>query len=337
MKKIVFSAFFAPLLLIALSSCGQKRALGVKDFTVKPTKAYFDDIESTDVIDLYFSKATGNIPYIELSTTLNKLHDDTVYSVKKDAKNYTIVRSDDGATVEIDKKAKRMSFSDYDLFMKNKNAVTPLDLVCDYNYIKHVETGFETRGAPFYIEYGTFLIDIAVDKNLALIPLQTFCDVFLQSVYVAMLYNGNELFCVSDDSSLKNSKGEFTELGKKYYETQPAELDKDFADFNYRELVLNFQLNYGLKDLHGIGKFSEWFEDMGLNRRLSSTDSYEVDFALAEICFRYLGDIHSSFGVRSPYTRRDENEKRDSVMSPSLARFQQNLYEFHKTRDEFFP
>lgn len=336
MKKFVFAALVASFLAV-LSSCGQKKALRVKDFTVKSVKAYYDDIETTDVFDLYFSKATGNIPYIELSTTLNKLHDDTVYSVQKGAKNYTVVRSDNGATVEIDQKAKRVNFSDYDLFMKNKDAVTLLDLVDDYNYIRHEPTGFETRGASLYVDYGTFLIEIAVEKDTALIPLQTFSDIFMQSIYSTLLYNGNELFCVSDDSSLKTGDGDFTELGKKYYETQPAELDKDFADYNFRELVLNFQLNYGLKDLHGIGKFSEWFGDLELDKRLSSVDSYEIDFALAEICFRYLGDIHSSFCVRSPYTRRDNAEKRDSVMSPSLARFRQDLYRFHKAREDFFP
>lgn len=331
---------FAALLLLFMalfSACKQERKVRVKDFEAKPTKTYYNSLDDVDVYDLYFSKATGKIPYIDLVTTLNKYHGDIVYAIKKGQKNYTIERVDNGATVNIDQKSKRINFSDYDLFMKRKDAVTLLDLVADHFYIARENSGFEIRGAPIYIDYGSFLIDVALDKDIALIPLQTFADVFMQSSYETFLYNGNELFCVSDDSVFKKKGDEYSDLGNKYYETKPAELDKDFADFNMRELALNFQLNYGLKDLHGIEKFSDWFDDMGLSERLSSTDSVEFDFALAEICYKYLGDLHSSFCMSSPYTKWPEDEKRNITPSPSRERLERDRDEAFKTRESFFP
>lgn len=225
----------------------------------------------------------------------------------------------------------------------NAGAASLLDIVVTDDIITHCDLAtYENRGEPITVYYGTFLIDMAIDKNIALLPLQTFVDVFLSgNTYGAVLYNGDEIFYVYDKSSLFNDSFERTELGKKYYSAAPSEVDETLADFNMRELALNFQLNYGLRELRGIEKFSDWFETHGLLERLSSTDANEVDLAIKEICYRYFGDIHSSFEAHSPYAKFDKEKEREENQSistsPSYRRINQSLEDATETRGSFFP
>lgn len=330
-------------IFVCLSACGQNRALKVKDFALKATKIYYGDLDSVDSFDLYFSDATGKVPYVDLVTSLNKLFNSKTFSAKKDGAGLTVVREDNGAKVHIDPKKKEIIFSDYDLFKMNAGAASLLDIVVTDDIITHCDLAtYENRGEPITVYYGTFLIDMAIDKNIALLPLQTFVDVFLSgNTYGAVLYNGDEIFYVYDKSSLFNDSFERTELGKKYYSAAPSELDAALADFNMRELALNFQLNYGLRELRGIEKFSDWFETHGLLERLSSTDANEVDLAIKEICYRYFGDIHSSFEAHSPYAKFDKEKEREENQSistsPSYRRINQSLEDAKETRGSFFP
>ncbi|MBR5966309.1 MAG: hypothetical protein IK015_09385 [Treponema sp.] len=335
MKKFLLSAVLA---LCAATNFGLW-AVKPKDFSKQQTTIFVKSVDNQDSGCLYFSKSTGSIPYVDVLTMLNKLNWQDFCSVKKGERHYTIVRNDNGAEVCFNQDQKVITFSDFDLFRKKKDAGTLLDIVDDYYYIVHEPFGFETRGAPIDIHYDTFLIDIAIDKDLCLIPLQTFSDIFASSVFGTFLYNGKDCFFVSSSEALQNDDGDLTELGKKYYEIEPGPMDIDYADFNMRELALNCQLNYGLKDLHGIEKFSDWLAARDLIDPLSSTDSYEVDFAVAEICHRYLGDIHSSFCVHSPRSKRDvkPEEKRDIMISPSLQRIRQSMQEAQQMRASFFP
>lgn len=339
----VGAALACAALLACLSACGQKRALKVKDFTLKTTKIYYNSFDEAGSLDLYFSKATGNIPYVDLVTSLNKLFDNEVYSVQKGGADYTVVRMENGASVKIDPKKKDIVFSDYDLFKKRPGAAALLDIVGRDDIIRHCqEVAFDTRGAPIIVHYGTFLIDIAIDKSIALLPLQTFSDIFLAgNCSGVLLYNGDELFYVEDASVLFKGFCELTEFGKQFYSADSAQLDKELAGFNLRELALNLQLNYGLKELRGIDKFSDWLEARDLAERLASTDSNEVDLAVKEICYQYFGDIHSSFEAHSPFSKIDiDKEKKENEgiqPSPSYRRINQSIEDAMATRSTFYP
>lgn len=339
----VGAALACAALFVGLSACGQKRALKVKDFALKTTKLYYNGFEDADAFDLYFSKATGNIPYVDLVTSLNKVFDKEVFSVQKGGADFTVVRKENGSSVRIDPKKKDIVFSDYDLFKKRPGAAALLDIVSRNDIIKHCEeVTYDTRGAPIVVHYGTFLIDIAIDKDIALLPLQTFSDVFLSgNCQGVLLYNGDELFYVEEASSLFKGFCELTEFGKHFYSVGSAQLDKTLADFNLRELALNLQLNYGLKELRGIDRFSDWFAALGLEERLSSTDSNVVDLAVKDICYQYFGDIHSSFEAHSPYAKIDkdkETKENEAIMpSPSYRRISQSIEDAKKMRSSFYP
>ena len=305
-------------------------------FHPQDTTAYVESLERVESLTLFFSDATGKIAYVSLQEGLDFLYGEGEYTSGIKDGLFVVTRSN-GAYMEVDFDEKSFYFSDYELFLKQPDAVTLLDIVMEDTIIHHEPMSFETKGRTLDIGYGTFLMDIFLADGLCLLPLQTFTDVFGIASLGALLYNGEDLFFVSSKSCLKNYDNSLTELGQKYYSVEPGMLDEDFADFNYRELGLNLQLNYGLADKHNMTpKIREWFEMLNLDDKLSSTDPLQADQALAEICYKYFGDLHSSFLARSPYTGL-ERKGEDVIPGPSVKKFIQNLDEALTARHEFFP
>ena len=305
-------------------------------FHPQETAAYIESLEKVESLNLFFSDATGKIAYVSLQQGLDFLYGDGEYTSKIEDGLFVVTRSN-GAFLEVDVEEETFYFSDYDLFLKQPDGVTLLDIVMDNTIIHHEPMSFETKGRSLTIEYGSFLMDVFLADNHCLLPLQTFSDIFGIAALGALLYNGQELFFVSSKSCLKNYDDTLTELGERYYSVEPGMLDEDFADFNYRELGLNLQLNYGLAAQHNMTtKIREWFEMLGLEDKLSSTDPLVADHALAEICYKYFGDLHSAFNARSPYTGL-EREGEDIIPAPSVKKFLQNMHEALTARDEFFP
>ena len=304
-------------------------------FYAEATDVYVESPESAGTLDLLFSDATGKIPYVSLQAGLDFLYGKGEYTTEVKDRIIVVTRSN-GAFLEVNIDEETIYFSDYDLFLKQPDAVTLLDIVLDDEIIKHEPLSFESRGKPLNIGYGSFDIDIFKAGDLCLLPLQTFSDIFGIASLGALLYNGEDLFFVSSKSCLKNYDDELTELGEKYYSVEPSQLDEDFADFNCRELGLNLQLNYGLAESHNITDILEWFNMLGLDEKLSSTDPFQGDYALEEICDKYLGDLHSAFLARSPYTGI-HREKVEVIPSPSVKSFIQSLVERLSARAEYFP
>ena len=303
-------------------------------FNTKPTTVFIQSLDNTETLDLLFSDATGAIPYVSLQDGLEFLYGNG-YTCEMQDGIFVVTRSN-GAILKVDVDEETIYFSDYDLFLKQPDAVTLLDIVLDDSIINHEPLSFESRGKSLTVEYGSFDIKIFRAGDLCLLPLQTFSDIFGITSLGVLLYNGENLFFISSKSSLKNYDDGLTELGEKYYSVEPAELDEDFAKFNCKELELNLQLNYGLAKSHNIDNFEEWFEMLGLDKKLSSTDPFRGDYALAEICDRYLGDLHSAFHIRSPYTGV-HREAIEIDPSPSVKSFILNLTERLSARHEFFP
>ena len=329
MKKIGKMLF--ALFLLGAAAWAEK-------FSVQKTDVYINSLEKKDSWNLCFFKSEGKIPYVDLADALNKVYGENFCSVKNGAENWTIVRNDNGATVEIDQEAEKIIFSDFDLFRKMNGAASLLDIVKEFDWISHEAASYETRGYSIDIQYESFAINVFVQDGACYIPLQTFNDIFAAPSLGTILWNGKDIFFVQGSETLCAQDGSLSELGKKYYEIQPAPLDKELADFNLRELALNLQLNYGLRDRHGIQKFSEWFDSRGLFEPLSSTDSYDSDIALAELCYKYLGDLHSSFEFRSPHTDTEKAEQDKKITpSPSNKRIRASFEDATKMRASFFP
>ena len=157
MKSIRPVFVIAMLMLLVFSgSFAEENLVSVKDFEATETTIYMNSIENSEPFILYFSPMKGKIPYVNVVSALNQLFGVNCYSGKKTSDGYMIQRSDNGASVFVNQAKKTLDFSDYDLFRKNKEAVTLLDIVSDDRYIVHEPLGFETRGVFFDILYETY-------------------------------------------------------------------------------------------------------------------------------------------------------------------------------------
>ncbi|MBP5706761.1 MAG: hypothetical protein J6W76_05715, partial [Spirochaetales bacterium] len=80
------------------------------------------------------------------------------------------------------------------------------------------------------------------------------------------------------------------------------------AEFCYNELCLNFDINYGLKAMHGIEAFPDfdtYFACVGIRDSLKSTDAEKFATAIKDICEFYFGDGHSAYQHNSHYLGAD--------------------------------
>ncbi len=143
MRRIILTVFLFCLFL------HPAMAQGVT-FYAEATNVYIESSESAGTLDLLFSDATGSIPYVSLQDGLDFLYEAGEYTTEvKDG--FIVVTRTNGAFLEVDTSEETIYFSDYDLFLKQPDAVTLLDIVLDDDIIKHEPLSFESRGKPLTI------------------------------------------------------------------------------------------------------------------------------------------------------------------------------------------
>ena len=99
-------------------------------FNTQTTTAFIESLENTETLDLLFSDATGKIPYVSLQDGLDFLYGEGEYTTEVKDGIIVVTRSN-GAFLEVNVEEEKIYFSDYDLFLKQPDAVTLLDIVLD--------------------------------------------------------------------------------------------------------------------------------------------------------------------------------------------------------------
>ena len=99
-------------------------------FYAEATDVYVESPESAGTLDLLFSDATGKIPYVSLQAGLDFLYGKGEYTTEVKDRIIVVTRSN-GAFLEVNIDEETIYFSDYDLFLKQPDAVTLLDIVLD--------------------------------------------------------------------------------------------------------------------------------------------------------------------------------------------------------------
>ncbi|MBQ7488912.1 MAG: hypothetical protein IJT51_00110, partial [Bacteroidales bacterium] len=129
-------------------------------------------------------------------------------------------------------------------------------------------------------------------------------DIFTQPLYMDLVYIGANLY------QRLNLSGN---LLADYYESSPwkdsnGTRTKSLAEFCYNELCMNLNFNYGLKEIHGIEKFTDfdtYFRYTGIRDDLLSTDAKTFATAVKDVCDFYFADIHSQYTLNSPFLGKD--------------------------------
>ena len=304
-----------------------------KSVTSKKVNFYYET--STDVREdtVYFFNGNTSVPYMELSNLFTILKD--VYNNNVDDVNYDIdcgyskdkftVYRENGASMTFDLKKNEIVFDDYDLFTACSVSLNGGD-ICAINRWFYNEDGsvqtdkegnplvnllytssdgvgnFQRSGYTKYVTLGDYKIKTYIKSGKAYIPVATFSDIFLQLGYYGMVYNGSSMFVMplgELDTETKDKNGKT--IGDLFKDVGGAKRSKQLAEFNYYELCLLLDLNYGLAPEHGIYIFDYYFESVGLKERLLSTEEGVYTKAMIELTSGYLGDLHSNFNRTSPY------------------------------------
>lgn len=259
-------------------------------------------------ITLYFRDGQMDIPFIDMETLVQLLTDvqhyngdmDYALTLEQEGEVVRLVR-ENGSACGIDFSGGLIGWEDYNMFTAQSFAMNSLDILGLSGYNEEGEpelfsrspASFVRRGGSIGLDFADFFIELMYEDGQGYIPLQTFSDLFLAHCYFTVAYNGEAVFLLTS-----SGLGELREL---YYAVEPGPRSEALARFNYVEMCLSLQFNYGLKDAHDIPSFGTLFELTGMEERLQSTDALEADIALSDVINGYIDDLHSSFKAPSPY------------------------------------
>lgn len=239
-----------------------------------------------------------------------------------------------GSSVTFDCENSVIHFPDYDDFMTPDGAGTVLDVlqspqVLDEagQYIRRAPGSFGRSGRSVTVDAASYGIDFIVQNGRGYLPMQTFEDIFLSSLEVHWLYNGESVI-QADNAILPNPD--------QYYAVEPSLRSEELTEYNYQELCLLLDLVYGLKEQHDIPSFDTLFEQTELKERLLNRDAVVSDTALNELCLGYLADLHSSFIYPSPHAGQDADIRTDNVSS-SVLYSDKEMERLELIRSEAYP
>ena len=274
-------------------------------------------------VDVSTQQAVEDVPYIDFRNYHEK------YLIFKTNKNCE-VKSEVTASgkvrvknpqnekyyVEFDADNQTIYFKDYDAFCKTAPMETILDMVEGLKYVKRSNNKFERYGKAVTLSLKKYGIPMKIIDGTVYIPLQVYNDIFT-GCFPSFVYNKNALYYVDV-------------IGNAYYD---AESGKDtrsdiLKKLNYNLLCMNLDFNYGLKDVHGISTFANFFKETGLIQKLSASAS-ATDFAtgIVDLTCNYFADFHSAFRKPSYYAGSSYKRPEDLIFNPIFL----NQYELMRS------
>jgi hypothetical protein len=342
MKKKIF--VFASLVLLsgALVSCGNTDKTSI---TSAELPLYINSVTSAGNVSLNFINGDTAIPYLSMENAITLL---TAYyhslsdsnfalSLSSDNHQYTLSR-ENGATAVFDFSGKKITFSDYDEFVRLSYSANGLDIFSTSGFDKtgkaaylERESGgcFEKPAGEKTIDLGAYNIPLVEKDKVAYLPLATFSDLLLGCMNAAAVYNTK---CVIVSSG--QLKGDIAKL---YYDAPTGNRSEALAQFTYDEMKLSLDCFYGLKEKHDITDFETYFTSTGLKSGLLSTDPKTAGASLAKLTMGYFADFHSGYDNNSFYLGESEKIVTPSVASPDVVDFYKMAATVTTARAQAYP
>ena len=302
------------------SSDAKNHVISKKDMPI-----YIFDPENMDTMPVFFI-GDSDVPYVSLedwselySVMMNEMNSDyskqipfsLEYSI--DGNTAVLTRIDsEPYTMTVDCDADTITFSDYDAFGRLSDNKVLIDLLAadtaemngEAYYFKRAAGSYERYGHEVVINAGEYGIDFVADGDACYVPLQTMSDFLLAYHYANVYYNKESVCFAYHNTVIDNATGEPTEFGEIIYSVEPQEVSEAMSKFNYAELCLAFDNLYGLKEAHGLEKFDDLVDEIGLKSMFTSTDANDSDKALYTVLSLHLDDLHSGFCSPSPFNEQ---------------------------------
>ncbi len=304
--------------------------------TEKTMPLYYGEYDNKQDLKVYFVNETG-VPYISIDVLPHLLEDildgDHQYEIStgQDADVVTITRKGSPYTADFDFENDTVTFLDYDAFMKVEDdaivAFGGISLFTDL--FQQVEELTNDRyGKTMCFDLKPYEIDLVRADEGYLIPLQTFSDLLMSYYNAFSLYNGESVIIAGALDK---------ELDREYYSSKP-ERTEEYAAYDYHELCFALDNLYGLKEIHDIDSFDEYFDEIGVKKRLMGTDQTAAEAALYEFITCYLDDLHSKYKLESCGTDFNEFLKQiEGIKGPWMTKYENWIGEFYEARDQAYP
>ena len=300
----------------------------------KTLPLYLDGADNKEDLSVYFVNETG-VPYVSIDKLVEVLNEilegDHEYAISKDDTVVTITRKEGPFTAEFDFDGDTITFLDYDAFMRFENdAIVSFGGISEFtDLFKSVDKLTNDRyGKTMCFDLKSYEIDLVKADDGYYVPLQTISDLFLSYYNRYSLYNGESVIITS---SLDK------DLDRLYYSSKP-ERTEAFAAYDYHELCFALDNLYGLKEIHDIDSFDEYFYELGVRKRLMGTDQTAADAALYEFITCYLDDLHSLWKLESCGTDiKAMADQTEGIQGPWKTKYDNWIGEFYEARSKAFP
>lgn len=345
MKAHLIKIISLLLVSVLLAGCnvnvGTGKAAGsdpsiAHDITQESYPFYYSNADDKSEISLYFVDGK-DIPYISMEETLDLLNRanknmDLYELAYNDDDHAVITRKGTSYNADFDFTEDTITFIDYNAFLRMEGCTLidtfEGDREEDIGSMIRIKYSNDRYGKEMNFDLGAYDIDMIKNDDGWYVPLQTFSDLFLSHYSDFTLFNKECLIVV------ENAPDE--ELLDLYYSASGS-VSEEMAGFSYNELCFALDHMYGLKEIHNIESFDEYFFEAGLKEALSGTDSIKADKALAELINYGLDDLHSVYKSPSYTTNADDFRKVFPDPGPWSARFSKNIETFKSAREKVFP
>ncbi|MCR5495144.1 MAG: S41 family peptidase [Treponema sp.] len=266
-------------------------------------------------VDAASQTAVEDVPYVDFREyhekfTLLKTGESSAINSEVTSLGKVRVRNPQNTNyyVEFDEGNQTIYFNDYDAFFKTAYMGTILDMTNLHGkYLKRSDNKFERYGKAITLSLKKYGIPMKIIDGTVYIPLQVYNDIF-NGFAPSMIYNHNKKALYIAEV-----------ISGSYYD---AESGKDtrsevLKKLNYNSLCMNMDFNYGLKDIHGISVFADFFKETGLIKDLSASASAE-DFTtgIIKMVCNYFADFHSGWNKPSYYVGASYVRPANLIINP---------------------
>lgn len=221
-----------------------------------------------------------------------------------------------GSSVVFDYADKMILFSDYTTFT-TPNGCVPFN---PYGRTMPAScTLFQTQpstqyfgGDPCVLTFDYNEVPMLQKNGDFLIPMQTFCDFFMNSLNYFVQYNGEATYMIPF-----NAEKNYPEFWQLYVDNteKTEQISNALAQVNYYELCNILEARYGLRKAHDIDSFDAYFKRRGLKSEFLSGNVKRIENANITIGTLLFEDFHSGSNSTSPFFDGSEDSL-DPVHSP---------------------
>ena len=346
MKKYLL--LLLSLLLIVISASAQDT------HTIVERSYTFYDGSIDDTLDkpfpLYFMDGVDDLPYVELESWMELL----IFINREwlSDPNYDLMFNAEGTDaayvreneyhLQFDFKEKTIEFDDYNAFVHNSTNHSLLDVLSASGFTeageselfqRNLDLSYDRYGDVVKIDLASYHIPMIIQDGKYYMPLQTMNDLLISPVTRAtILFNGENLMLVNRNLLGTVNHG-LTELGELYYAAEKKEMSPQLAEFGYWELCFALDNLYGLKDVHEIEYFDQFFWQMGFDEQFKKATAEEADELLYKVIDFYLDDLHSEF---VGYSYRVGPKEVNWATGPATRKFDEFVSLYGNSREPFY-